>query len=54
LGLDIGDSKNRFPWVYKKVQVLLLVMKPGGIAPLKLLYCTNLFHIVESPMSQLA
>jgi hypothetical protein len=39
---------------YKKVQVLLLGMKPGGIGPLKLLYCTNLFHIVKSPMSQLA
>jgi hypothetical protein len=39
---------------YKKVQVLLLGMKPGGIGPLKLLHCTNLFHIVENPMSQLA
>jgi hypothetical protein len=53
LGLDIGDSKNRFPGVYTKVQVPLFGMKYGGIGPLKLLFCTNLFHIVESSMSQL-
>ncbi len=31
----------------------LLGVKLGGMVPLKLLYWTNLFHIVESPMSQL-
>jgi hypothetical protein len=40
-------------FTYKKVQVTLLGMKYGGIGPLKLLYCINLFHIEESPMSQL-
>jgi hypothetical protein len=42
-----------FVFTYMKVQVPLLGMKYGGIGPLKLLYCTNLFHIIESPMSQL-
>jgi hypothetical protein len=40
-------------FTYTKVQVPLLGMKYGGIGPLKLLFCTSLFHIVESPMSQL-
>jgi hypothetical protein len=40
-------------FTYTKVQVPLFGMKYGGIGPLKLLFCTNLFHIVESSMSQL-
>jgi hypothetical protein len=51
--LDIDDNpcKNGFPGRYVKFQEFL-ESKLGGIGLLKLLFQTNLFHIVKSLMSK--
>jgi hypothetical protein len=41
-----------FKKTYVKFQLEFLESKVGGIGPLKLLFQTNLFHIVKSLMSK--